>query len=226
MLRKHLKVEPLRWYHHCDRLGMLVWQDVVNGGGRYRTAAVTWPGRYPSGSPTPRHGLIGRADAAGRAVFRAELRATVELLRNVVSLVVWMPFNEGWGQFDARRVAAELAALDPTRRRRPRQRLARPGRRRPAQPALLPRPFRMPRRRDAPAPSCSRSTAATAARRGPRVRRRGRRSATAPSRRPRDLARSFTALHEPLAAPVPDGLSATVYTQLSDVEDEVNGLLT
>ena len=47
VLRKHIKVEPLRWYAHCDRLGMLVWQDMVNGGGRYRTAAVTWPGRLP-----------------------------------------------------------------------------------------------------------------------------------------------------------------------------------
>ncbi|MGN6132396.1 MAG: glycoside hydrolase family 2 protein, partial [Nocardioidaceae bacterium] len=69
MLRKHVKVEPLRWYHHCDRLGMLVWQDLVNGGGRYRTAAVTWPGRWPvrlrDTRPVSRS-VMGRADAASR----------------------------------------------------------------------------------------------------------------------------------------------------------------
>ncbi|MEK8226081.1 hypothetical protein NKG05_08375 [Oerskovia sp. M15] len=50
MLRKHIKVEPLRWYHHCDRLGILVWQDMVNGGTAYRPAVITtrWPCRCGS----------------------------------------------------------------------------------------------------------------------------------------------------------------------------------
>ena len=115
MLRKHVKVEPLRWYAHCDRLGMLVWQDMVNGGGRYRHLVTTRrrPGRV---RVTDRwHALFGREDADGRAEFRREVRETVELLRNVVSLAVWTPFNEGWGQFDANAVAREVAALDPTR---------------------------------------------------------------------------------------------------------------
>ncbi len=174
LLRKHLKVEPLRWYHHCDRLGMLVWQDLPNGGGRYRTAAVTWPGRYPIRlDDTRRRGPMGRADADGRALFERELRRTVELLRDVVSLMAWVPFNEGWGQFDARRVAAELARPRPDPRRRPRQRLARPGRRRPAQPALLPRPVpaaAAPRR---PARRALGVRRPPAARRRPRARRRG-----------------------------------------------------
>ncbi|MFD2348167.1 sugar-binding domain-containing protein [Nonomuraea ferruginea] len=109
MLRKHIKIEPLRWYHHCDRLGMIVWQDMVNAGGRYHPLVVTAPAVVPFHLPDR---FFGRAH---RERFLAELRETVEHLRNVVSIAVWVPFNEGWGQFDAARVAAEVARLDPTR---------------------------------------------------------------------------------------------------------------
>ena len=115
MLRQHIKIAPLRWYHHCDRLGMLVWQDLVNGGGRYRPAVVTAPVLTPLRLRDDRYAAFARADAAGRAEFRQEARATVELLRDVPSVVAWVPFNEGWGQFDAADVAAEVRALDPTR---------------------------------------------------------------------------------------------------------------
>ncbi len=116
MLRKHLKVEPLRWYAHCDRLGMLVWQDLVNGGralpdrggdlaGALAGAAARRPLRPARARPTRPGATSSAPSCAG----------TVEHLRNVTSLAVWVPFNEGWGQFDAADVAAELAALDPTR---------------------------------------------------------------------------------------------------------------
>ncbi len=226
LLRKHLKVEPLRWYHHCDRLGMLVWQDLVNGGGRYRTAAVTWPGRYPVRlTDTRRRGLMGRSDPAGRALFREEMRRTVEHLRGVPSLVVWVPFNEGWGQFDALAITADLRALDPTR---------------PVDHAsgwhdqgggdldsrhVYGRRFRMPRRRDGRAVVLSEYG-------GHQLRVEGHvyddEVAFGYGREPTpgDLAESFHRLHQALAADVGRGLSATVYTQLSDVEDELNGLLT
>src|SRR5689334_25055514 len=98
LLRKHIKVEPLRWYHHCDRLGMLVWQDFVNGGGRYRTAAVTWPGRRFAGplrrlSDRRLAPLMGRGP--GRDRFEDEWRRTVALLRNVPSLAGRVPVHEG-----------------------------------------------------------------------------------------------------------------------------------
>jgi hypothetical protein len=232
VLRKHVKVEPLRWYHHCDRLGMLVWQDLPNGGDRYRTAAVTWPGRrwWPrlrlrDDRPLLRS-VLGRGDPAGRAAFRAELRRTVALLRNVPSLTVWAPFNEGWGQFDAAAVAAELAALDPTRlvdhasgwhdqRAGDLWSLHLYGRR-----------FRVPRRRRG-----DRRALVLSEYGGYDLHVEGHtggdhdfgyrhfESADA-------LGDAVIALHADLAREVPRGLAATVYTQLSDVEDEVNGLLT
>ena len=97
MLRKHIKVEPLRWYYHCDRLGMLIWQDMVNGGGTYSTALISVPVflRLPIRDRFYR--LFARGDRAGRAQYRVELDEMIAHLRNTPSIVVWVPFNEGWG---------------------------------------------------------------------------------------------------------------------------------
>lgn len=115
MLRKHIKIEPLRWYYHCDRLGLLVWQDFVSGGGPYNplvTQVLPFLGvRLRDG----RYRRFGRQNEAGRQVFARDMHATVELLYNVVSLAVWVPFNEGWGQFDAAETTRRLRTLDDTR---------------------------------------------------------------------------------------------------------------
>ena len=115
MLRKHIKVEPLRWYHHCDRLGMLVWQDMVNGGRSYHPLVISAPAVSRLRLDDRHHRRFGRQDAAGREEFRAEAEQTVALLRNAPSVVTWVPFNEGWGQFDAAEVAERISRLDPTR---------------------------------------------------------------------------------------------------------------
>lgn len=115
MVRKHIKIEPLRWYYHCDRLGLLVWQDFVNGGGPYDslvTQALPFIGVH---LPDGRYKNFGRADFLGRAQYVADMRRTVKLLYNAVSLALWVPFNEGWGQFDSARITGDLRALDPTR---------------------------------------------------------------------------------------------------------------
>ncbi len=117
LLRKHIKIEPLRWYYHCDRLGMLVWQDMVNGGGQYARLPVTAPlvtGIHLSDGPR-RYKTLARADEAGRAEYRRELDATVAHLYNCPCIVVWVPFNEGWGQFDALDAEKRVRALDTTR---------------------------------------------------------------------------------------------------------------
>lgn len=115
MLRKHIKIEPLRWYHHCDRLGMLVWQDMVNGGRSYRAPVVLAPVVLPMRLPDRWYRAFGRQDADGRSQFLAELDETVRVLGNSPSIVAWVPFNEGWGQFDAAAAADRVRALDPDR---------------------------------------------------------------------------------------------------------------
>ena len=226
LLRKHIKVEPLRWYAHCDRIGMLVWQDVVNGGGRYRTFAVTWPGRYPVRlDDTRRAAWMGRGDEAGRERFRAELRRTVEHLRNVASIAVWVPFNEGWGQFDAARIADELRALDPSRVVDHASGWHDQGGGDLRSFHVYGRRFRLPRRRDG-RPVVLSEYGGHSLRIEGHVYDDDADFGYGKETSPAQMAASFTRLHEQLADDVPHGLSGTVYTQLSDVEDELNGLLT
>lgn len=104
MCRKHVKVEPDRWYYWADRLGLLVWQDMPSG--------------MTTGQP---HGI--RPGAAQDAVFtdeqkkiyRTEWQAIMDALRNHPSIVVWVPFNEGWGQHDTNEILQWTKKYDPTR---------------------------------------------------------------------------------------------------------------
>lgn len=115
MLRKHIKVEPLRWYYHCDRLGVLVWQDMPNGGGSYNAAVVSAPLLTGIHMKDSSYSLFGRSDTAARAEFRAELAAMVEHLYNCPCIAMWVPFNEGWGQFDAQKMYEMIRGIDKTR---------------------------------------------------------------------------------------------------------------
>jgi len=225
MLRKHVKIEPLRWYHHCDRLGMLVWQDMVNGGGRYRHLVTTLPATKPIRLSDKRYPLFFREDADARAEFRDEVRRTVALLRNVPCIAVWVPFNEGWGQFDANDVAAEIAALDPTRQVNQASGWIDQGGGDIRSFHRYVRPWRLPRRRDG-------RVLALTEYGGHSLRVDGhdwsdREFGYRHLESADEFAAAFTTLHRDVIAPtVPGGLAATVYTQLSDVEDELNGLLT
>ena len=115
MLRKHIKVEPLRWYYHCDRLGMLVWQDMPNGGGNYSSAMVQAPLVTGIHMKDSAYGLFARGNAEARAEFRAELAAMIRHLYNCPCIALWVPFNEGWGQFDAAKMCELIRSIDKTR---------------------------------------------------------------------------------------------------------------
>ena len=115
MLRKHIKIEPLRWYYHCDRLGMIVWQDLVSGGSRLDPLVIQVLPFLGIHLQDSRYHRFGREEAASREQFQQDLRDTVSLLYSVPSLAVWVPFNEGWGQFDSLTAAQLLWDLDPTR---------------------------------------------------------------------------------------------------------------
>ena len=114
-LRKHIKVEPLRWYYHCDRLGMLVWQDMVSGGGRYRPFVIAAPLILGSFLRDDKYSKFAREDACEREVWEQEAYDTVSTLYNCTSIAMWVPFNEGWGQFDSRRITDNIRKLDNSR---------------------------------------------------------------------------------------------------------------
>ena len=115
MLRKHIKVEPLRWYYHCDRLGMLVWQDMPCGGGRYRPAIVAAPLVTGLHLRDSAYGRFGRDDELGRREFADELIDMVNHLYNCPCVAMWVIFNEGWGQFDAEKMTDAVRFVDNTR---------------------------------------------------------------------------------------------------------------
>lgn len=116
MLRKHIKVESMRWYYHADRLGLLVWQDMVSGGGPYKQRYVAYLPflgfRFDDRKKLAR---FGREKRKGRERFEIELEETIRQLYSVPSIAVWVPFNEGWGQFEALRMYDKVKALDSTR---------------------------------------------------------------------------------------------------------------
>ena len=118
VLRKHIKIEPDRWYFLCDKLGMLVWQDMVSGGDtRIRPMAYVrntlhlktkdnTPGFYKE---------VKRGEESNRAQYESELTGMIEHLRSHCSIVTWVIFNEGWGQFDSVRFYDLVSVMDNTR---------------------------------------------------------------------------------------------------------------
>lgn len=112
MIRKHIKVEPDRWYYHCDKLGMLVWQDMPSGmvviqeEGKERPVHVQHVGRNDPD-------LNVRSEDA--AQYELELRRMIDSHYNSPAIVVWVPFNEGWGQYTTCRIAKMVKEIDPKR---------------------------------------------------------------------------------------------------------------
>ena len=104
MIRKHVKIEPARWYYHCDQLGMLVWQDMPSGG----------DSGFMIIEPQEVIKEIERSEAE-KIIFYNELDSMINSLYNFPSVLVWVPFNEGWGQFDTNKVVEKVRELDSTR---------------------------------------------------------------------------------------------------------------
>lgn len=106
MIRKHIKKEPDRWYYHCDKLGMMVWQDMPSG-----DLGNSWE---------PRPGVVGRQTDKDRTpesegYYRKEWNAIMNALYNFPCIVVWIPFNEAWGQFKTEEITDWTKKKDPSR---------------------------------------------------------------------------------------------------------------
>ena len=119
MLRKHVKIESARFYYHCDRIGMVVWQDMINGGGPVQSFLETYlPTILPAAGRHLRdnhYKLFVREDEKARKRFERDIVRMVHQLYNYPCIGLWVPFNEGWGQFDALRIEQLVRKADPTR---------------------------------------------------------------------------------------------------------------
>ena len=114
MLRKHIKIEPLLWYHYCDKNGIIVWQDMINGGGKYGSEVSVLPflniklndGNYKR---------FNRTNEKARELYYKELKEMLDALYNCPCIAMWVPFNEGWGQFDSAKAYDFIKNYDKTR---------------------------------------------------------------------------------------------------------------
>lgn len=229
MIRKHIKIEPMRWYYHCDRLGMIVWQDMVNGGGPYNALKVTYIPTVFTKLQTKirdnRYMYFARTDRMAKKNWTIECKNTVLHLLSVPCIALWTPFNEGWGQFDALKITKMIRETDNTR--------------------LIDHAsgwvdqgggdvrsihnyfdvFSLEGKKDDKRAIVYSEYGGFAC----LVK-----EHSAPRKiygyrlydSPRSLQKAYVKLKEDLFKLVPDGLCAGVFTQVSDIEDEINGVLT
>jgi beta-galactosidase/beta-glucuronidase len=108
MIRKHVKVEPARWYYLCDKIGMLVWQDMPSGD----NGGNVWDSKpgYISGGQ-----LDKIRSPESEKIYRKEWKAIMDQCHNYPSIVCWVPFNEAWGQFKTREIVDWTTKYDPSR---------------------------------------------------------------------------------------------------------------
>ena len=114
-IRKHIKIELPRWYFECDKRGIIVWQDFINGGETYKFSTIAFP--LITGIHSDDHNYIkfARNVKEGREFAIQEFKDEIEYLYNSPCIALWTIFNEGWGQFDSKEVYEQVSKLDTTR---------------------------------------------------------------------------------------------------------------
>ena len=225
--RKHIKIESLRWYYHCDRLGLLVWQDFVNGGSSYKFSTIAFPLITNLHHKDNDYEKFSRKDANGRAMAEEEFIETIDLLYNCPCIVLWTIFNEGWGQFDAKRIYEDMRKIDPTRLYDHASGWHDQGVSDTKSLHVYFKRVRMPKPREIKNRAVILSEAG-----GYELRIRGHctdkmKSVYRTLISPAALEREYHKfINLDILPNIPKGLAAFIYTQLSDVEDESNGFVT
>ena len=115
MIRKHIKIEIPRWYYECDKQGIIVWQDFVNGGESYKFPTIVFPLITGIHHNDHNYKKFSRENKQGREETKQEFKNTIDYLYNTPSIALWTIFNEGWGQFDSKDIYSELKEIDNTR---------------------------------------------------------------------------------------------------------------
>ena len=230
MIRKHIKVEQARFYYHCDRLGMLVWQDMINGGATWNVVqdAVLpnlLPNWFHKDNTVSSYKRTGRKSETNRQQFMAELTEMIEALRHFPCIVVWCPFNEGWGQFDAKAVTDYILQLDSTRLIDHASGWFDQGAGHMRSVHTYFRPLTKPKRTYGRVPVLS-EFGGYNLKIDAHTQLGHKEVGYKKCSSPKQLQQLYNKLMHQLAKQIDQGLVASVYTQLSDVEGEVNGLLT
>lgn len=223
MLRKHIKVEPMRWYYHCDKIGIIVWQDMVSGGSAYNPlCTMIFPNLHIM-IPDSHYCFFARSNKEGRDEYTRQYFEMIDNLYNCVSIGMWVPFNEGWGQFDSAWFSERTKEFDSTRTIDSASGWHDQGMDAKSIHCYF-RPFIMPRKKDRPVLLSEYGGYSHQIKGhvysnkifGYRV-----------YKDNQSLNKAYEKLIEKQIVPaIKKGLTASVYTQLSDVENEINGLVT
>lgn len=222
MLRKHIKIEPLLWYHYCDVNGILVWQDMVNGGGKYGLEVSVLPFIGVNLDDT-NYKTFKRTDASQRESYYKELREMLDALYNCPCIAVWVPFNEGWGQFDSAKAYKFIKEFDKTRVVDSTSGWHDRG----VTDVISKHIYFTPIKVKAGAKPYVLSEFGGFSHRVNGHTFNNKMFGYKIYNSPESLAKAYKKTFEKVIIPqISKGLSATVYTQLTDVEDELNGLLT
>ena len=222
MLRKHIKIEPMLWYHYCDVNGIIVWQDMINGGGNYglEVSVIPFVGINLDDS---NYKTFKRTNDVARKLYYEELKEMINALYNCPCIAVWVPFNEGWGQFDSNYAYMLIRSMDNTRIVDSASGWHDRGDTDIISKHIYFTPIKV---RSGDKPWCLTEFGGLSTRAkghtfndkmfGYKI-----------FNSKEGLTKAFVNLYEKTIIPqIKDGLSATVYTQVTDVEDELNGLFT
>lgn len=226
--RKHIKVEPLRWYYHCDRIGLIVWQDMINGGCSMKF--------IKHGILTNFFGLTSRKDNNYKAAerdsrenrenYKKELIEMIDALYNVPSIAVWVPFNEDWGQFDAKETAIWVKNYDPTRTVDHASGWMDQGGGEVKSLHIYFKKLSLPKKKDSRVIAITEYGGYTLFEEG-HVWRRDKEFGYKSYKSREALQEAYVSLIEKQLKPlISRGLSGAIYTQLTDVETEINGFIT
>ncbi len=119
MIRKHVKIESRRWYHHADKIGMIVFQDMVSGGkslvGKSKTPLLMMENAVRNDTTKSAYKKAGRASSMNRMYFEREILDMIYTLYSVPSILAWTTFSEGWGQYNSEIIAGGIKRKDPNR---------------------------------------------------------------------------------------------------------------
>lgn len=222
MLRKHIKIEPMLWYHYCDVNGIIVWQDMINGGGNYglEVSVIPFVGINLDDS---NYKIFKRTNDAARKLYYEELKEMINALYNCPCIAVWVPFNEGWGQFDSNYAYMLIRSMDNTRIVDSASGWHDRGDTDIISKHIYFTPIKV---RSGDKPWCLTEFGGLSTRvKGHTFNDKMFGYKIFNSKE--GLTKAFANLYEKTIIPqIKDGLSATVYTQVTDVEDELNGLFT
>jgi len=213
MIRKHVKVEPARWYYHCDREGILVWQDMPGGGD-----SPEWISRKYF------DGLELERSAESEKNFRQEWKEIMDLTYSNPSVVVWVPFNESWGQFKTKEIAEWTKNYDPSRLVNP----ASGGNHYEVGDILDMHNYPEPKMGlfDSQRSNVLGEYGGIGLALDGHLWESGRNWGYARYKTSAEATDAYVKFAEKLLGLIPNGYSAAVYTQTTDVESEVNGLMT